>query len=230
MIKVKVTPKFDRSCKLIYSLASRRIKKKYEQWTDNRNHIKTTHEDFYPANRSLIGNILECNRTKDNPYLITPKIVSVLVQELNFHDETEIFWGDDVGIYLEDLFTCLILDMKNSQEYTKNWSDFQLSNETQIKNFYHKFFVEKTKNLEKLTDDFIDFTYNSYHDFKIVESNGVCEVVEQDEQINKKNKSEFLTFTYLPEKLKTFAEEILLDFMRNICFENLLEENAKIEY
>ncbi|EIZ2538865.1 hypothetical protein MOZ20_003152, partial [Listeria monocytogenes] len=113
MVKVKFTPKFDRTCDLIYSLAAKRISYKYEKWAEKKNNIKTTHGDFYPDNRNLFGNILKGDNLGDNPYLITPKILPVLLNELDFNDENEIFWGEDVKIYLEDLFTCLVLDMKN---------------------------------------------------------------------------------------------------------------------
>ncbi len=220
---------FERTCKFIYLLTSKRIQDKYKQWENDRNHVNTTYEDFYPENRNLFGNILKSKPTKDNPYLITPKIVPVLLNELNFRDANEIFWGNDIELYLEDLFTCLILDMKDFQEYTKHWCDFQLINEKQIKKFYHKFFVEKEENINKLKDDFIDFTYNTYLEFRIVESNGICECIEQNKQINDKNRSECLNFTYLPEKIKIYVEEILVPHVGLICFQNLLEEDAKSE-
>lgn len=230
MVKLKFTPKepeFYNTCELIYSLASNRISYKYEQWAEKRNKIKTTHGDFYPDNRNLFGNILNSNNLDDNPYLITPKILPVLLNELDFKDENEIFWGDDVKVYLEDLFTRLVLDMKNNCEYSKHWSDFQLDNDLQIRDFYQEYIVAKPDNFEKFVDDFVDFTYNTYSDFRIIEIDGVCKVIEQDQCISLKNKTEFLSFTYLPQKIKILVEKIVIPLMDSISLERLLDQNIK---
>ncbi|MFC6348116.1 hypothetical protein [Vagococcus carniphilus] len=228
MGKIKFTlrePKFDRTCDLIYSLAAKRISYKYKQWTEKRNNIKATHRDFYPDNRNLFGNILKGENLDDNPYLITPKILPVLLNELDFNDENEIFWGEDVKIYLEDLFTCLVLDMKNYREYSKHWSDFQLDNDLKIRDFYQEYIVAKPDNFEKFLDDFVDFTYNTYNDFRIVEIDGVCKITEQDQCISLKNKTEFLSFTYLPQKIKILAEKIVIPLIDSISLECLLDQN-----
>lgn len=228
MVKLKLRPKepnFDNTCELIYSLTSNRISYKYEKWAEKKNNIKTTHGDFYSDNRSLFGNILNNNRIEDNPYLITPKILPVLLNELDFNDENEIYWGEDVKIYLEDLFICLVLDMKNYSEYSKHWSDFQLDNDVKIRDFYQEYIVAKPDNFEKFLDDFVDFTYNTYNDFRIVEIDGVCKIIELDQCISLKNKTEFLSFTYLPQKNKILAEKIVIPLMDSISLERLLDQN-----
>ncbi|WP_267668989.1 hypothetical protein [Listeria innocua] len=227
MVKVKFTPKFDRTCDLIYSLAAKRISYKYEKWAEKKNNIKTTHGDFYPDNRNLFGNILKGDNLGDNPYLITPKILPVLLNELDFNDENEIFWGEDVKIYLEDLFTCLVLDMKNYREYSKHWSDFKLDNDLKIRDFYQEYIVAKPDNFEKFVDDFVDFTYNTYFDSRMIETDGVFKPIEQDKCINLKNKTEFLSFTYLPQKIKILAEKIVIPLMDSISLERLLDQNIK---
>lgn len=216
MVKIQlkdIEPKFYKTCDLIYDLAAKR------------NNIKTTYVDFYPDNRNLFSNILKGDRLQDNPYLITPKILPVLLNELDFNDENEIFWGEDVKIYLEDLFTCLVLDMKSYCEYSKHWSDFQLDNDGKIRNFYKEYIIDKPDNFEKFLDDFVDFTYNTYNDFRIVEIDGVCKITEPVQCISLKNKTDYLSFTYLPQKIKILAEKMVIPLIDSISLERLLDRN-----
>lgn len=76
--------------------------------------------------------------------------------------------------------------MKNHREYSEHWCDFQLDNDSQIKKFYKEYFISIPINLAKLEDNFIDFTYNVYRDFRIIETEGVFEIIEKNEQVNEK--------------------------------------------
>ncbi|HHT5871742.1 TPA: hypothetical protein ACSZBY_11385, partial [Listeria monocytogenes] len=68
-------------------------------------------------------------------------------------------------------------------------------------------------------------TYNTYNDFRIVEIDGVCKITELDQCISLKNKTEFLSFTYLPQIVKILAEKIVIPLIDSISLERLLDQN-----
>lgn len=220
---------FENTCELIYSMASKRIDEKYRVWEKNELSLNknAAYVDFYPNNRNLISCILRNDRTCDNQYLITPKILPVLMEKLDFNDENELFWGNDISSYLEDLFIALILDMKDEPEYVKHWNDFQLNDDAQIKIFFRKYFQKNSTYLEKLEDDFIDFTYNYYSGFEIIENNGVVTFSRPDKFVNTKNKTEYLDFKYLPQKIEILTKKIVLPLLDDIFLDTLF--NANIE-
>lgn len=81
-----------KTCELIYQLASQRIGEKYRKWeADNPKY--NTQSQFFPEDRKLIGRVLNCIRTKNNPYLITPKIQEAIIENLDFTDVNELYWG-----------------------------------------------------------------------------------------------------------------------------------------
>ncbi|EIZ2536032.1 hypothetical protein MOZ20_000234 [Listeria monocytogenes] len=61
----------------------------------------------------------------------------------------------------------------------------------------------------------------------MIETDGVFKPIEQDKCINLKNKTEFLSFTYLPQKIKILAEKIVIPLMDSISLERLLDQNIK---
>lgn len=226
--KIVVEANFYTTCELFYSLASKRIERKYLQWIEDRNGQNATHTDFYPQNRNLFSNILQGKRTDDNPYLITPKIIPTLLNELDFNDVNEIFWGDDISLYFEDLFYCLINDMKDFPEYTKNWGGLKIASEYEIKKFYQSFFVEDNQKIEVLKDSFIDFTYNNYHELKVLDVDGTIQIIEQDSLVESKNNYELLTFKNLPDKIKIFAENIFLPQINDIRINTLIKNSMEL--
>ncbi|EHS59314.1 hypothetical protein [Paenibacillus sp. Aloe-11] len=225
MARVKETlePSFDKTCELIYKLASERINEKFEEWKKSRN-FNNVIIDFYPSDRNLFGNVLKCKRTKNNLYLLTPKLVEVVLDKLDFNDENEVYWGNDVDVYLEELFTTVLLEMQAFYDYTKDWMGLPLSTEYEIKGVYRDFILGKDGNFDSLKDDSIDFTYNSYKYFELV--NEVGEIT--DDSVDKKERKDVLTFQELPKKIGTYANEILHPFVSAICLQNLLDSFEKV--
>lgn len=224
MVKTKkiLEPTFEKTCELIYWLASSRISQKYKMWKDDQSYSNAMIE-FYPSDRKLFGYVLKCQRKKDNPYLLTPKLVEVLLEKLEFVDRNEIFWGqeDEVSSYLENLFITMLMEMKMYNEYTKYWMETSLTTEREIKDFYFKFILSNARVFESLKDDFVNFTYNSYEYFELVDRCG--EFIE--DSVFKKDSNETLTFHELPKKIKIYADNILLPFVSGICLENLINSS-----
>ncbi|TWO90223.1 hypothetical protein [Bacillus velezensis] len=227
--KETLEPSFDKTCELIYKLASERISEKFEEWKKSRNSNNAI-IDFYPSDRNLFGDVLNCKKTKkDNPYLLTPKLVEVILEELDFKNIYEVYWGDDAGLYFEELFTTLLLDMQPYNDYTKNWMGIPLTSEEEIRDFYREFILEhepkSNGEYKSMKECFIQFTKNSYDYFELV--NEVGDFIEESPVDNKEG-NEVLTFHKLPKKIKIFAEEILLPFVSGIClniFFDSFEEN-----
>lgn len=213
-------PTFEKTCDLIYRLASFRISQKYNKWKKDQSYSSSMIE-FYPSDRKLFGYVLKPERKKDNPYLLTPKLVEVLLEKLDFIDKNEVYWGqeDEVSSYLEDLFTTILIEMKTYNEYTKYWMETPLTTEREIKDFYLKFILGNADVFESLKDDFINFTYNSYEYFELLDEVG--EIIK--DSVAKKDSNEALTFHELPKKIKIYADNILLPFVSGICLENLID-------
>lgn len=76
-----------KTCELIYQLTSQRIGEKYRKWeADNPKY--NTQSQFFPEDRKLIGRVLNCIRTKNNPYLITPRIQEAII---DIREDTVVF-------------------------------------------------------------------------------------------------------------------------------------------
>lgn len=242
MAKLKIIlpeTKFDRTCELIYSLASKRVKAKYKEWQDKNKSLglSASRVDFSDNQyiQKSVGRIMNNKKTDENPYLINTDILPILKKNLNFHDENEILWGDNAELYLEDLFVSLLLDMKIYPEYFKHWDSFNLHNETDFRNFYKENIVDISNNFDRLVDGFIDFTYNAHIKFKIVENHGVVEIAKQrvnegiigriskERQKQELNNTDFLSFYELPEKVKVLAENVILPLIDNIRLADVLD-------
>lgn len=65
--KKVLEPSFQRTCDLIYNLASTRISQKFEKWQDEQPNNSTI-DYFYPTDRKLFGNLLKGKRGKENWY------------------------------------------------------------------------------------------------------------------------------------------------------------------
>lgn len=219
-IKIVLEPTFEKTCDLIYSLASARINQKYEEWKKRQSYSPAMIE-FYPSDRNLFGYVLKCKRKKDNPYLLTPKLVEIILETLeDFNDKNEVYWGQEaeVGSYIEDLFTTMLLEMKKYNKYTKCWMETPLTTEREIRDFYLEFILGNEDVFESLKDNFINFTYNSYEYFELVDKVGEI----KKDSVTKKDSNETLTFHELPKKIKIYADEILLPFVSGICLNNFI--------
>jgi hypothetical protein len=105
-------PSFEKTCDLIYRHASARISQKYDEWKKGQSYGRAT-VGFCSTNRKVLGYVLKCKRTKDNPYLLTPSLVKEFLESQDFfNDENEIYWGNDVDVYFEELFTTVLLEMQ----------------------------------------------------------------------------------------------------------------------
>ena len=188
--------------------------------------------EIYP-DRKLFGNVLNCMRTKkDNPYLLTLKLAEAIEKPLNFHDLNEVYWGRDPELYFEELFTTLLLEMQIYKDYTKSWMETPLTTESEIQDFYRlnrETIIENKKikigeddyeEFKSLKDHFIDFTYNEYDYFELVDDVGEFTV---GESVHNKDGEKVLTFYQLPRKINTFTEKVLLPFVSGICLNNLID-------
>lgn len=218
--KIVIEPTFEKTCELIYRLASARINQKYDKWKKNQPYSCAMVE-FYPSDRKLFGNVLKCKREKDNPYLLTPKLVETILENLDFNDKNEVYWGqeNEVGLYVEDFFTTMLLEITTYNEYTKYLMETHLTTERGIRDFYHEFIFSNEDIFESLKDDFINFTYNSYKYFELVDEVG--EIIENSVVL--KDSNETLTFHELPKKIRVYADEIFLPFVSGICLNNLID-------
>lgn len=59
-----------------------------------------------------------------------------VVDELDFNDEYEVYWVNDVAAYLEELFTTLLFEMHFCKEYSKFWMETPLTTESEVRDFY----------------------------------------------------------------------------------------------
>ncbi len=211
---------FDKTCELIYKLASARISQKYDEWKKGQSYSNAMIE-FYPTDRKLLGYVLKGESKKDNPYLLTPKLVEVCLEKLDFNDKNEVYWGqeDEISFYLGGLFTTILLEMQKYKDYTNNWMGVPLKTEREIRDFYCKFIHDKEDVCESLKDDFVNFTYNSYEYFELVDEVG--DIVEKS--VVQKDSNEVLTFHELPKKITLYADKILLPFMSGICLNILID-------
>lgn len=219
--KKVLEPSFERTCDLIYNLASTRISQKFEKWQDEQPHNSAI-DYFYPTDRKLFGNLLKGKRRKDNPYLLTPKLVETIFEELDFLDKNAIYWGgeDEVSLYIGDFFTTLLLEVTACHEYTKYFMGTNLITDKEVNHFYLKFIYGNQDNFESLKDDFIDFTYNSYNYFELVDEIGEI----KENCIDLKDSNKTLTFHALPEKIKIYVDKIFIPFVSGICLDNLIKE------
>lgn len=224
-------PSYEKTCDLIYRLASNRISQRYDEWKKHQPNRVAMIEIY--SDRKLFGNVLKCNPTKkDNPYLLTLKLAEAIVKPLKFHDINEVYWGSDPELYFEELFTTLLLEMQTYKDYTKYWMETPLTTESEIKDFYRLNRESIIENKEignrqngyeeykSLKDRFIDFTYNKYDYFELVEEIGEFT---EGASVHNKDGEEVLTFYQLPRKINTFAEKVLLPFVSGICHSNLID-------
>lgn len=245
-----------KTCELIYQLTSQRIGEKYRKWeADNPKY--NTQSQFFPEDRKLIGRVLNCIRTKNNPYLITPRIQEAIIENLDFTDVNELYWGEDISEYFQHFFTILLLEIQEYKDYTKFWMGIPLSTESEITKFYLEnqvpiLEIDESYNQESeaLIDQFINFTFNkiSYFEFESAERLGYYREDElvyrmkrkpnkpkKDEEVDetkvdkkaKEYKNEILTFIELPKKLDVFVEKVFVPFISSICLDKLLESHIK---
>lgn len=122
---------------MIYKLASKRINEKYDEWKKGQSYSNAM-IDFYPTDRKLFGYVLKGERNKDNPYLLTPKLVEVILEKLDFNDKNEVYWGqeDEISSYLEGLFTAILLEMQTYKDYTRHWMGTPLTTEGEIRDLF----------------------------------------------------------------------------------------------
>lgn len=233
MARTKKTPEpsYEKTCNLIYKLASARISQKYNEWKKAQPDRGAMIE-IYP-DRKLFGNVLNCIRTKkDNPYLLTLKLAEAIVKPLKFRDLNEVYWGSDPELYFEELFTTLLLEMQTYKDYSKYWIETPLATEDEIKDFYRLNRESILENKEignglkgkteykSLKDRFIDFTYNNYDYFELIDEVG--EFTEESSVDNREG-NEALTFYKLHRKMKFFADKILLPFVSGICLNDMMD-------
>ena len=229
-IKKALEPTFEKTCDLIYRLASARINQKYDEWKKNQPSRGSMIEIYH--DRKLFSNVLNCMTTKkDNPYLLTLKLAEEIAEPLNFQDLNEVYWGSDPELYFEELFTTLLLEMQTYKDYTKFWMETPLTTESEIKDFYRLNRETIIENKEigngqngygeymSLKDRFIDFTYNEYDYFELVDEVGE---LTDGASVHNKDGKKVLTFYQLPRKINTFAEKVLLPFVSGICLNNLI--------
>ncbi|UNJ96126.1 hypothetical protein MN093_11030 [Bacillus mycoides] len=233
MVRTTKTPEpsYEKTCDLIYKLASARISQKYDEWKKYQPYRGAMIE-IYP-DRKLFGNVLNCMRTKkDNPYLLTLKLAEAIVKPLKFHDLNEVYWSSTPELYFEELFTTLLLEMQTYKDYTKSWMETPLTTESEIKDFYRLNRESIIENKEigngqngyeeykSLKDRFIDFTYNKYDYFELVDEVGEFT---DGASVHNKDGEKVLTFYQLPRKINTFAEKVLLPFVSGVCLNNLID-------
>lgn len=245
--------KFRNSCHLIFSNCSKRIKSVY----NNEKHSGFI--DFYPNRKLIgnIINYSSLDKlTEDNPYFMTPKVLNFLVNEKSrttdesyFKDENEVLWGDDASEYIEDLFISLILDMQKIPEYSDQLlnKDLQIKknleiriskkikknieeNKKDIKSYFQAHFPLGSPVYDELKDKLIDFTYNKYDSIEIIEDGCTFSFVEKSEiTLSEKNKTAYLSFISLPDKLDIFVKSVLLPILEKLELENVIKEIEKQE-
>ena len=251
--------KFRNSCHLIFSNCSKRIKsvynnEKYSGFIDfypNRKLIGNI------INYSSLDKLTEDNPYFMTPkvlnFLVNEK--SRTTDESYFKDENEVLWGDDASEYIEDLFISLILDMQKIPEYSdqlfnkdlqsiknlKIKKDFKIiiskkikknieENKKDIKSYFQSHFPSGSLVYDDLKDKFINFTYNKCDIIEIIEDNSTFSLVEKlDITLCEKNKTAYLSFISLPDKLELFVKFILLPILDELKLEDVLKEIEKQE-
>lgn len=245
-----------KTCELIYQLTSQRIVEKYRKWKED-NLKYNTQSQFFPEDRKLVSRVLNCIRTKNNSYLITPRIQEAIMENLDFTDVNELYWGEDISEYFQQFFTILLLEIQEYKDYTKFWIGIPLSTESKITKFYLEnqvpiLEIDESYNqeYEALIDQFINFTFNkiSYFEFESAKRLGYYREDElvyrtkrkpnkskKDEEVDetkvdkkaKEYKNEVLTFIELPKKLDIFVEKVFVPFISSICLGKRLELHIK---
>lgn len=245
-----------KTCELIYQLTSQRIVEKYRKWKED-NLKYNTQSQFFLEDRKLVSRVLNCIRAKNNPYLITPRIQEAIIENLDFTDVNELYWGEDISEYFQQFFTILLLEIQEYKDYTKFWIGIPLSTESEITKFYLEnqvpiLEIDESYNqeYEALIDQFINFTFNkiSYFEFESAKRLGYYREDElvyrtkrkpnkpkKDEEVDetkvdkkaKEYKNEVLTFIELPKKLDIFVEKVFVPFISSICLGKRLELHIK---
>ena len=245
-----------KTCELIYQLTSQRIVEKYRKWKED-NLKYNTQSQFFPEDRKLVSRVLNCIRTKNNPYLIAPRIQEAIMENLDFTDVNELYWWEDISEYFQQFFTILLLEIQEYKDYTKFWMGIPLSTESEITKFYLEnqvpiLEIDESYNqeYEALIDRFINFTFNkiSYFEFESAKRLGYYHEDElvyrmkkkpnkpkKDEDVDEKKvdiktkeyKNEVLTFIELPKKLDIFVEKVFVPFISSICLDKQLESHIK---
>ena len=111
---------YPKTTQLIYSQASERIAKKYNEWAE-RHPKRPAKVDVY-SDTKLLTNVLDYHVTKkinDGNYskLVSLDLAKALVTNLGFNDLNEVYWGDP-QIYFEDYIVTLLLEMQESKDYS----------------------------------------------------------------------------------------------------------------
>lgn len=198
-----------------YTRACDRINKRYDK--KERPKLASLHE----ANPKIIGNILNKTISKnDNPYLITPTAIEVLIREEFFTNATEMLWGskDEINEYIEPLFYLFWNTyVLNSEEifspymydylpYAEHWIyKEQIINQNEEKDKYFSealFNTSKKELLEReksIISETMNYIYRKNQDWFRKEWS----------DFTKKTK----TYTKLDKKLDEFAQN---EFLSNI--------------
>lgn len=82
--------------------------------------------DLCPDDKSLVSHFFKCHTTRNNPYLITKRLLNVNNEEqgvygavpiLGFKDEFEVLWGNDEEFSTNsyDIFKSIVMDIFNSK-------------------------------------------------------------------------------------------------------------------
>lgn len=179
------------------------------------------------------------------------------MENLDFTDVNELYWGEDISEYFQQFFTILLLEIQEYKDYTKFWIGIPLSTESEITKFYLEnqvpiLEIDESYNqeYEALIDQFINFTFNkiSYFEFESAKRLGYYREDElvyrtkrkpnkpkKDEEVDetkvdkkaKEYKNEVLTFIELPKKLDIFVEKVFVPFISSICLGKRLELHIK---
>jgi len=180
------------------------------------------------SDTKLLGNVIRYH-DKDksvlkanNPNLLTIALAESLVENLDFNVLNEVYWRDSQTYFKDFLITSLI-EIQEYNNYDSYWWDNPMSTTKKIEKFYQTYQTELVEDKDKyqsLLSLFIDFTYNTCENLKLIE-NTVWE--KENITIGKgslKNTSLVtLTFEKLNDKLLIFIHEIALPFIWGICFD-----------
>ena len=124
------------------------------------------------------------------------------------------------------MFINLILDVQKIPEYSAHLLNMDLKIEESIKSYFQLHFSSDSSAYEEFKEAFIDFTYNQYSGIEIIEDSDTFSFIEKSGiSVYEKNKTAYLSFKFLPNKLDVFVKFILLPILDKLELENLIQDS-----
>ncbi|WP_270319104.1 hypothetical protein [Lactococcus petauri] len=219
----KINVEFTNFEKIYYDLLSKRVKLKFDDFhKEKEGGGKGAQIDFYPEDRSLLNSVINNNRSKEK-FLIPQRFADRMVEDGIFSDGKKLYWGtsNEIDQHFDDLIIALLKDVHDSDYFKSKLIGDNYFKDGRIGNFYLHLSRYDPNQIKILRKSFNLFIQNEIEKYFIEEKDGVFEIEKKVDFVKKSNLDNYLTSKQLPDKLKTYAEEVIILFLNSFYLELL---------